>query len=219
MAPAGPCSPGAMEMGTRGIATCPRRRQDHRQLSRGGPVQSLAVDQATHVSHRPDMPLMAHCWWRGLLPSAQAHPAGAALQSQASPQGAFGLLHARKAPRDSVTPGCPLSPFPISHFSSPKVLHKPAAHHTCTRASPRRSRVWLGLAPARAAAEAAAPWPASSWRGAAPRVSINTDASLKPACKHSQAALLPGLVGMPMTMWLTNSGSPIAFHSVSCCSI
>lgn len=119
LAPAGPCSWEAMEMGTRGTAMCLRDRQDHHLLSQGAPVQPLVVDQATPVSHRPDGPLMAHCWWRGVMSSAQAHPAGAALQSHASLQGLSGLLHARKAPRDLVTPACPLSPFPL--FSSPKV--------------------------------------------------------------------------------------------------
>lgn len=70
--------------------------------------------------------------------------------------------HGRKAPKDPLSPGCPLSPFPLSLFSIPKVWCEPPAHHTCTRKGTMRNQIWLGLAAARVTAKAATPWPAFS---------------------------------------------------------
>lgn len=148
-----------------GIPQCPWRQAGPPAADTGTSSTATSWGQGTCDSYRPDIPLTAIAGGKGCCPG-RAHPAGAA-QSQGSWQGVFALSHTRLC-----------HPSLCSHFShyfqTPGLAWVP-------RTSLERwgqPKEQLGLAPARATAEAAAPWPAPSWQGAAPQVSISSDLAL-----------------------------------------
>lgn len=148
-----------------GIPQWPWRQAGPPAAVPGTSSTATSWGQVTCDSYRPDIPLTPTAGGKGCCP-ARAHPAGAA-QSQGSWRGVFALSH---------TSLChPSLCWHFSHyFQTPGLAWAP-------RTSLERwgqPKEQLGLAPARATAEAAAPWPAPSWQGAAPRVSISSDLAL-----------------------------------------
>lgn len=103
-----------------------------------------------------------------------------------------------------------LSPQPFPTVTSPASRSDTSRWHTTDAP---------GIGSTRATVEAATPWPLFSWHRAAPWPPISSDASLKTGGTWGQAALLPGQMGMSMTMQLANSVLPVSFHPVSCHSI
>lgn len=108
LVPAGLCSPGAIEVGSRDPTISPWGRQGHHQLSQGDVAQPLLGDKWLVL---PDTALIAHCWWTGLVPSAQP-----------TKQEQLRVREAGKEPLsfptpDRVPPACALRLFPL--FSAP----------------------------------------------------------------------------------------------------
>lgn len=150
---------------------------------------------------QPDVPLRAHCWWKGLLPSAPARPAGAA-QGQGTwlDKGVFVLFHTR--PCHSL---CSQT-FPA--ISEPQGRCELPGCHWCSGASSRRSWPWLQPGP-----QLKQPHPGLHPAGMELLPSAHKHRSgWKPACTSSQPALSPGLLGMPGTRWFAHPAAPVACH-------